>query len=378
MVFYMHIKVIFSEMNQKLEQLSKLLMKKEGILDQDIENELEMLTEQSSEIAEEWLKFEEKLGDLLVQQKFQTNKNESEEWKKGKALYDLFMFDKAIPYIEKVVNEHPEFETARLYLAHAYLEVKQYEKARYCLQFLIETTEKENILNLSFHTLGCMEGILKDHLKAIHYFKKIDINKIKKEWKPTYVFNYALSLFQEKKYEACLEKLIEYYQLESKDWQGPYMLGKVYLALGDEEAGIAFWFEALQLQENIKLLKEMAKHFEQKTYYQMAAQCYQRVLKEKSFSMDKEAWFGLAWNYGLAHQMQKSEEKYLKALSLFPNDMELQISYAWMLLLWNKKPKAQKMISGLAYKYPEDLLVQGLPFLYEGKYKQALQILTSV
>lgn len=365
-------------MNRKLEQISKLMLKKDAELNQHLEKELYKLADQSAEIAEEWLKFEEKLGKIISQEQWFNEEVKSEEWIKGKALYDLFMFEEAIPYLEKVVVLKPEFDLARLYLAHAYIEEKRYEQARHSLQFLINTVEDKRLLQLAYHTLGCLEGIVGNFSSSTYYFEKMEEDQLKAEWKATYLFNFALSLFQEKKYDACLEKLIEYYQLASADWKGPYMLGKVYLALGDEEAGIAFWFEALQLQENICLLKEMARHFEEKAYYQMAAHCYQRVLSDRRYGLDLEAWYGLAWTYGLAFKQEASEGTFLKAFSLFPESMELVVAYAWLLIYWNNKPKAKQVIDKLSHIYPDHPLVIGLPLLYQGKHKEALQFLNSV
>lgn len=374
----MKVKWLFAEMNRKLEEISKLMQHKDAQLNEHLVNELAKLADKSAEIAEEWLKFEEKLGKVISQGKLASQEVESEEWMKGKALYDLFMYKEAIPYLEKTVALYPEFDLARLYLAHAYLEEKRYDQARLSLQFLIHTLEDGQLLQVAYHTLGCLEGMAGHFSASIYYFEKIDEKELLPEWKATYLFNFALSLFLEANYDACLEKLMEYYQLAASDWKGPYLLGKVYLALGDEEAAIAFWFEALQLQENICLLKEMARHFEEKGYYQMAAHCYQRVLRDKRYGLDREAWHGLAWTYGLAFKKEASEATFLKAFSLFPDAFELLVAYAWLLIYWEHKPKAKGLIDKLLHTYPEHPLVKGLPLLYEGKYKEALQLLHTV
>jgi tetratricopeptide (TPR) repeat protein len=409
---HMDIKQLFSEMNQKLDILNQGLNAKE--LSKDAADMvLENLKAQSEEIVEEWLKFEEKLGKFLrreIEQEktkaslitggeyetlykklihlnegevdgnpstkdFEDGEEISLEWQKGKALYDLLMFEKAAPFIEAVTKKRPEFEPAKLYLAHSYLAIKEWEKARYYLQFLIETTENQDILHLSLHAFACIEGLNKNYAKSAHFFEKIETEKVREEWKSIFIYNYAQTLFHLERLEESLDIWIKYYELKPDDWQGPYMIGKVYLQKGDEEAGLAFWFESLQLQENNELLKEMAKHFEARTFYQMAAQCYERLLREKRLAEDEEVWFGLAWNYGLSQDIEKSEATFLKALSLFPNHVELQISYTWMLLLWNKQEKAQSNLSFLSTTYGEHPLVRGLSYLYEGKYGDAMDVL---
>jgi tetratricopeptide (TPR) repeat protein len=406
--FIMDIKQLFDEMNQKLENLNKsLTMDNMKNMDQESTNqEVEQLKAQSEEIVEEWLKFEEKLGYYLRQKmnkkeqktkatfnvqdyealykklvNFEGGEEEdtkvySLEWQKGKALYDLLMFDHAIPFLEKAALADPDNEPAKLYLGQSFLATQQWEKARYHLQFLMETSQHPDILPLSLHALACVEGLNKNYDKAIYFFEKINMKGVRDEWQSSFIYNHAQTLLYLKSYDSCLDKLMEYYKLNPDDWQGPFLIGKVYLEMGDEEAGLAFWFESLQLHENDELLKEMAKHFEEKTFYQMAAQCYERLLKDKTYREDEEIWFGLAWNYGLSNEFVKSEKTFLQALSLFPDHAELQISYTWMLILWNKQDKAEKCLSLLTRKYEHHPLVQGLIYLYEGKFGQAMNILT--
>lgn len=133
--FNMDIKQLFSEMNQKLDILNQGLEAKE-LSREAADLVLDNLKAQSEEIVEEWLKFEEKLGRFLRQEleqntkeaslitggeyealykeliqfneeesnpSIQVNQEEGEtsyEWQKGKALYDLLMFEKAAPLIE--------------------------------------------------------------------------------------------------------------------------------------------------------------------------------------------------------------------------------------------------------------------------------------
>jgi tetratricopeptide (TPR) repeat protein len=400
----MDIRELFNEMNQKLEDLNKGLVM-ENLDEDSTVQEVEQLKAQSEEIVEEWLKFEEKLGYFLRQKmnkieqsshpfsaqdyeasykkivKFDEKEEDektqdlSPEWQRGKAMYDLLMFDHAIPYLEKAAKAEPDYEPAKLYLGQSYLATQQWEKARYYLHFLTETSQNKDVLNLSLHALACLEGLANHYEKSIYFFEKISIEDVREEWKSSFVFNHAQTLFHLEQYDSCLDKLMEYYQLSPKDWQGPFLIGKVYLEMGDEEAGLAFWFESLQLHENVELLKEMAKHFEAKTFYQMAAQCYERLLKNKAHRTDQEVWFGLAWNYGLSQDFQKSEKAFLQALSLFPKHIELQIAYTWMLILWNEQEKAEKSLAFLRNKYTHHPLVHGLTYLYEGKFGQAMDIL---
>jgi tetratricopeptide (TPR) repeat protein len=413
--FSMDFRELFSEMNHKLD----LLQKKAGadeINEEDTEEELDQLKQQSEFIVEEWLKFEEKLGSFLSMKKntdsvedellfnskeyeesykklLQLDSNDqnpsmkspvftkdseepdSIEWSKGKALYDLLMFENAIPLLEEVVKNEPDFDPAKYFLSNSYIGIKEYEKAKYYLQFLVDTTEGEDIKHLSLHGLGCVEGLQQDYERALHSFNKISIEDVRDGWRSIFLFNHAQTLFQAKDYEYCLDKLIDFYELEPDDWQGPFLIGKVYHILGDEEAGFSFWFEALQLQQSNKLLKELAKHFHEKTYYQMAIQCYERMIKNDIHSLDEEVWFGLAWNYGLTNQYEKSKGIFHKALSLFPDNLHLQISYVWMLFLWKQNKEGKKALHLLKTRYGNHPLILGLTYLADGEYTDALGLL---
>jgi tetratricopeptide (TPR) repeat protein len=406
--FYMEIKHIFAEMNHKLDQLQTKL-KGNMIEAAEIESEVDKLKHQSEVIVDEWLKFEEKLGLFMKGSTTIKKQIEAEEtmptldsndyeasfkklldggqsdvaqrdidvvsWKKGKALYDLHMYDKAIPYLQQVVQEFPEHELATLYLAHANIEGKQYDKAKYYLQFLIDTSDEQEMKTLALHALACTEAIQQHFERALFCFDKIDLKDVKSTWKSTILMNHAQTLYQSKLYEESLDKLIEYYELEPKEWKGPYFIGKVYHEMGNEEAGFAFWFEALQLQQNKELLKKMAKHFEEKTFYQMAAQCYERSMKEHHLCSDEDIWYGLAWNYGLSHQKEKSEEAFLKSLCIFPNNIRIQISYIWMLFYWGQSTEAKKGLALLSQEQSGHPLVQGLVQLSQGDFEQAVEIL---
>ncbi|WP_202079968.1 tetratricopeptide repeat protein [Caldalkalibacillus salinus] len=403
----MSVQQVFDQLNQKLSELKK--QTNQGIISEDErQQELEALKKTSEEIVEEWLKFEEKLGQYLdliqsgdekqgqsssmspkpaidveeakhAYQSFYlpkdtlTETNDSAEWTKGKALYDLLMFEHAVPYLEKTVQTQPDFEMAKLYLGHAYLAINETSKAKYYLQFLVDTTSKVELYHLAVHALACLEGSQENYEKALRYFEKMQVNQLKPEWIYVYFHNYGTTLYQLGKYDDCIDLYTKGYQTFQHDWKMPYMLGKVYMKKGDQEAGIAYWFEALQVEEHPSLLKDMAAYFEEKALHQMAAQCYDRLLKYKAHLQDREAWFGLAWNYGLSQQQDKSRETFIKALSLFPDYIELQISYTWMLLFWKEWEAAHRNIDRLVQVKPGHPLVQSLKSLADGDLEEALQ-----
>lgn len=369
----MDIKQVFSEMTQKLAKLNQHYMKGE-IPASDFEEGIHAFHEKSDEILENWMLFEDHLASFtsksLIAPSFLAT-----EWKKAKALYDLLMFDQAIAPLEQIVQEESDFEQARLYLAHAYLACKQLDKAKYHLQFLLKTSQITDVKHLSAHALGCIEGAQQAYEPAEAYFQKISVDQVRSEWKPIIMYNHAQTLYHMGKNQESIAKLKFYYECVPDDWKGPFMLGKIHHEMGEEAEGFVYWFEALQRQDNTLLLKEMAQQFEQKTHYKMAIHCYKRIMSMEAHCLDIHVWFGLAWNYGMAGYRDKSKAVYIKALSLFPKNLELQISYVWMLLLWQEHKQATQAMLFLQEHYPDQPLIEGLHFLQSGQYQQAYEFL---
>lgn len=365
----MDIKHVFDKMNQQLSDLEQKYTN-EKIKPAQFHQELKQLQKQSEEILDEWIAFEDQLQTFQEGVPLSPVYEES-NWLKGKAYYDLYMFNSAVPYFEDIVERYPDFEVGRFYLAQAYLASQQAQQAKYHFQFIIDTSNDNPMYQLAVHALGCIQGTQQDYDQALHYLNKMDVDQVQEEWKPIFVYNQAITLFQLRQFEESKAKFEQYYELVPDDWRGPFSIGKVYQQMGKEAEGFAYWFSALQIQESPHLLKAMAKQFEQKTYHQMAAQCYERILKGETRCMDVDVWFGLAWNTGLSGDQQKSRHIFLKALSLFPHHVELQLAYIWMLLWWKEEHRAMKSLQRIKSRYADQPLYKGLQLLSAGEYDAA-------
>jgi tetratricopeptide (TPR) repeat protein len=396
----MKIQQIFHTLTERLEQVEQQWQKGSGL--EEVHQELQELRQISEEIIEAWLSFEERLSHLqkqirpgtsqeseqaaqlqqlatalITEDEEQYRYRSAEEWRKGKAYYDLMMFEHALPHLELALKKYPDFEYARLLLGHSYLASGHVDKARYHLQFLTETSSDRAWEWLALHALACMEGDQQNFDQALYLFRKIDFDDLPQDWKPVFFMNYIQTLYSLQLDEECLEELQTYYRSYPFDWQAPYMIGCILIRSQDHESGLAYWFQALQLEEHPHLLKAMARHFEQQQCHQVAAQCYERLLQRDTSKRDTEGWFGLAWNYGLARQQEKSRAAFLKALSLSPQHIELQVAYTWMLLYWREWYRAEKNVRLLKKNAPDHPLVNGLVFLNEGKLEAALDVIAS-
>lgn len=378
---------LFKKLGEKLEYMDEHNEIPDNDSERSLEHEIEAFHHLSEQILDQWIQFDETLAKVM--HKFQnhisehhqgtdehseTSAEQSVQRKvKGNAFYDLLMFEQAIEQYEHWLVIEPDDSRVRFFLSQALIAAHKADLARYHLHFLIETAEQDEMKQLAFHALGCMEGTLRKYNKADHYFHKIDVHGLQLTWKSIYLYNHALTKYLLNEYESCLLLLKDYLSIESNDWKGMFLAGKAYHGLGERAQGMACWFEALQIQENQVLLKQMARYFGQCSLDQMALRCYERIIHLDGRSKDAEVWFGLAWHSGQLGNKEQSQQTFQRALSLFPDHEHMQISYVWMLLTWREWNKARRMIEKLQSKHYSNPLVQGLVLLENGQWNQALQ-----
>lgn len=359
----MEIKRYFEELHNKLRQVKKDYAK--GLITgQVFEQELKALIKTSETILEEWIRFEEALSRLEPPCEPGAA---MKEWKQGEAFYLLMMYHQAIPLLEKVVAKFPEFDLARLFLAHSYLAVQRLDEAKYHLQLLLNTATSKDVYHLAANGLACLEGSLKAYDLAHHYFQKIDLHQVKKEWRGPIVYNHALTLYQLGDFALSQEKWKMYIRLAPRDWRGFFWLGKTYQQQDRGDEASVCWMEALQIEEHPQLIKHLARFYEEKEMYQVALHYYQRLFGADGRSKDKETWVGMAWNLGLGRKMEQSRLHFLKAISLFPKEQSIPFAYAWMLLYWNQKEEARYLIAKLEKLFPLHPLLIGLKALLQGR-----------
>lgn len=405
----------FSLLNNRLTQLEKAMNEKESKSDisnqQWVREELEDLKHESETIVEEWLKFEERLGgieqnnsQLETNEKYSNNwykglnvddveelisqvdkvllkrMEEMEEWIKGKSFFNLQMYHLALPYLEKLVLIEPEFEPARIYLAQAYQSLDKKDKAIIQFNLIAQTAQTVEFRYHAYYSLAYedlqaeqFEAAKKNLEKAKEELSKLDNHAVKRIWHGYWSIQYAQVLLHLQEADQCLEHLGGLDEsLRISEWKIAYMMGQAYMAKGEEEKGLLSWFEALQINEHPYLLTEMARYFESKSFYQMAAQCYQRLYSLNDGRYQLHAWFGLAWNLGLNHEKQKSKMIFMKAMSLYPSAMELQYAYIWMLYYWQEKKSAEGKLARLKQLASDNSpMLQALEQIKAGRVKES-------
>lgn len=103
---------------------------------------------------------------------------------------------------------------------------------------------------------------------------------------------------------------------------------------GNETKAFESWYASLQLIEHRELLVSIAYEFEQMGYFSTAIHCYRRL----QALGHNESWVehGIAWNYGLLNEKKRSIELFETLLAKDPEEVNIWISYLWLLAKWNE------------------------------------------
>jgi len=185
-------KQLFASMNEALDQIIAQYPLAGPSKREDLEDQLTVLKAMSDTCIEEWLLFEEKMGQLTnpakedqppeylkaapqpaakAPEKVQQHAD-SGSFARGQGYYKLAMFPEAVFELEKVVDKQPDFLMARIYLAMAYLRTGEFGDAYRHFQFVVPLTEDRRIKAISYNAMGCIHAENNNMDQAMEYFKK--------------------------------------------------------------------------------------------------------------------------------------------------------------------------------------------------------------
>lgn len=178
-------KQLFATMNELLDEVITQYPLASGSKKKELDEKLTVLKTMSDGCIEEWLLFEEKLGEILdgkpamntvalpeAKVSSDSAKERSEgSFSKGQGFYKLSMFDEAILEFEGVVRLQPDFLLARIYLAMSFLRAGEYGDAYRHFQFLIPLTDNRKLKAISYNAMGCIQAEKNNMDVAYEYFK---------------------------------------------------------------------------------------------------------------------------------------------------------------------------------------------------------------
>lgn len=193
-------KHLFATMNEALEDIIRLYPMAVGAKKRDLDEQLNALRAMSDACIEEWLQFEEKMGQfngepsaaagiypdlnlletgcaaadkpgcLLPELTFKPQPAQSEAFRKGQGFFNLMMFQESIREFERVVAEHPEFLTGKLYLALGHLKMGHLQEAYRMFQFIVQLAEDPKMKAISYNAMGCIQVKNQNMEAAKDYF----------------------------------------------------------------------------------------------------------------------------------------------------------------------------------------------------------------
>lgn len=179
-------------MNDKLDDIIEALPTSQGAKKESLLCQLKELRDMSDTFIEEWLLFEEKMAKAKErpaepQTLFDGEAGEASfvdfgaigsdspdrtmPYQRGEGYFKLFMFPEAMREFQTVVESHPEFLPARLYLALCYLQSEHIVEAFNQLQIIIALADDERTKAVAYNALGCVQAMKGDIERACECFR---------------------------------------------------------------------------------------------------------------------------------------------------------------------------------------------------------------
>ena len=305
------------------------------------ENLYEELAKECGALLETWMEMEDKLDDIKemkqLEQPLPKEKLDPKEIE-GLKYFNLELFDKAIHCLKSEISKERKHELVLyLYLGFSYLYEGKLDEGKEAFLFVIQTSLNSLEKHFAYVGLGCLYGRFHKYEEAIHYFEKADTlyNNI------DVPYNIGMAFVMLNKYSLAISYLEKTVATNPEDGEALYFLGHCYLKIGNETKAFEAWYTALQILEYKDLLITIAYEFEKCGYYSAAIHCYKR-LEALGFH---EAWVyhGIAWNYGLLEEKDLSITMFEKLLLTHEEEVNIWISYLWLLSKWEEKERFFKL-----------------------------------
>lgn len=311
----------------------------------------EELASECGALLETWMEMEDKLDDLKeLKEEVSTKAIETNipllKKLEGPTYFHLDMFDKAIPLLKKEIAKETKHELILyLYLGFSYLYEGKINEGKEAFLFVVQTSLNKIEKHFALVGLGCLFGRTHQYEDAIHYFEKAkDLYNDNTDVS----YNIGMAYFMLQKYELAIPYFEKIIKNEDEDGEAHFFLGQSYLKLGNETKAFEAWYTALQLLEYKDLLVTIAYEFEVHGYHSAAIHCYKR-LEALGF---QETWVlhGIAWNTALLDKKEEANSMFHELLSTEENDVNIWISYLWLLSKWDDEDKLKEMVEIAKHK----------------------------
>lgn len=176
-------KHLFASMNDMLHETMLEYPSASPSKKKELQEKLRSLKDMSDSCIEEWLLFEEKLGQFMRQNEisslyaggmdpldpeFAGKRNDL--FIRGQGYYKLHMFDEAISSFGEQLRQQPDFNLARIYLAMSYLQKGEEAESYTHFHFLSQLTDNLQMRAISYNAMGCIQVLKRNTEKACEFF----------------------------------------------------------------------------------------------------------------------------------------------------------------------------------------------------------------
>lgn len=280
-------------------------------------------------------KKDEKNAYAVLEEAFRENHSSDLAERLSEFYMERNNFQKAVVYLETLVEEDPTNENMKLRLSLVYWQLKWFDKARVLLSGLLERYPASS--EIAFY-LGELEVERNDYDGAISYYKRISPDYSKYD---QMVSRVAYLYRQQKKYSAAEDFLLE--------------------ALQKRPDAVAFYPLLAAVYEDQQRLKD-------------AKLALERGLKQ--FPEDESILYYLGFMYDRTGDKEKSHETMEKLLQINPDNPNALNFVGYSLVEKGENlPRARELLTRALAQKPDDPFIldsYGWLLYRMGKYKEAL------
>lgn len=339
-------------MKQKVEEIARLLPTKDENLKRALDEQVEAMKMMSDTILDEWIQLEEvmltKIGahfpNILSQPSIQDFKSnvpsktpilgvssimshaDKKDFYRAKGYYDLGLYHKSYDVLIEYIQNEPDDEYARLFLAYSALFIERIEEALQHFSLLKSASKDSKIRAVCLNAIGIIHFEEMQFEGANHSFRQA-IQEDEHLFSAYY--NVGITYYIDGSYKEAIQAWEKYLELtHDTDLDLVLYLSNSYLRLGQYPMAMEI-VQIMLPHDHEQVLLQLGKFFEDARQYDETIECYRNILAKNP--RHSEALHGLGWNLWLLDPFNQECIPVLKkALSLDHNNTNIIFSLAWI------------------------------------------------
>lgn len=303
-----------------------------------------------------------------------------ELYERAEGFYHLRLYEQAKQHFASFLEQAPDWESGRLYYAYSLYYCLDHELALKEFRLLTRTAVSPKVVSISYNALGCMYVQEQNWLEAMQAFE------MALSVRPQYAesrYNLAICYLEQGETEETMNICEQLLEEQDQDWelQVLYLRAVRQLFAQYPQKDIEIMLRMYEPNRNLDspTLWELAMLAEQAGFYQHALSCYQFLLERQP--LDAGIWHAVAWNKWLLDGPTQAMPALKKALTLAPEHPDYLFSFGWMKLATGEITTARIAFSKILNATENHHLgLLGLIYAHEGEgaYDQAKDLATTL